>query len=78
MTYPLNKIGAPTTVLIPKAIFISLGILMDKLSFQQDTFTFISILENLDRHNFEIVLYYFSITNDMVVVLCQKVDLSKN
>ncbi|MCL2935983.1 MAG: glycosyltransferase, partial [Trichodesmium sp. MAG_R02] len=57
---------------------ISLGILLDKLSFQQDTFTVISILENLDRHNFEIVLYYFSITNDMLAPFCQKADLSKN
>ncbi|NEQ76884.1 MAG: hypothetical protein F6K23_29990 [Okeania sp. SIO2C9] len=31
---------------------IPLGILLYKLSLQQDTFTVISILENLDRHNF--------------------------
>ncbi|MEM1171066.1 MAG: glycosyltransferase [Cyanobacteria bacterium P01_H01_bin.35] len=56
---------------------IRLGILLDKLSFQQDTFTVISILENLDRHNFEIVLYYFSITNDILGFYCQKADLPK-
>ncbi|MDJ0553406.1 MAG: glycosyltransferase [Microcoleaceae cyanobacterium MO_207.B10] len=57
---------------------IRLGILLDKLSFKDDTFAVISLLENLGRHEFEIVLYYFSITNDMLGVYCQKADWSRN
>ncbi|WP_413165853.1 glycosyltransferase [Capilliphycus salinus ALCB114379] len=45
---------------------INLGIFIDKIGFNSDTFAMIPILKNLDLTNFNPVLYTFSIENDIL------------
>ncbi|MEB3277324.1 MAG: glycosyltransferase [Lyngbya sp.] len=49
---------------------IYLGIFLDKIGFNADTFAIIPILKKIDLTNFELILYTFSIENDILGELC--------
>jgi len=54
---------------------ISLGILLDKLSANQQTFAIIPLIKYLDRQKFDLVLYNLQVEDDIVADYCQKLAI---
>ncbi len=54
---------------------IRLGILLDKLSANRQTFAIIPLIKYLDRQKFDLVLYNLQVENDIVAKYCQKLAI---